>query len=139
MSLCGQIIDMLLNTSYRIPPPLASLLPSNASLLQAKELLDPSSPVSIWEYVAFISNASLYVLDEIEAVDWDIFTPVSTEAEMQELSSNYVWQKERNISTVFAGIVLEDFVTTGGDLQSVKLRIRMNSTYVHDTTLLRET
>lgn len=119
---------------------MANLLPSNASLLQAKSLLDPNSQDSIWEIVGFISNTSLSILDQINGVDWEIFTPVTSEAEMVELSSNYLGQKKRGISTVFAGVVMEDFVTShDGQLQSVTLRIRMNSTYVHDTTLLRET
>lgn len=134
------MIDVLLNSSNGVIPSLSSLFPSNESLLLAKQLLDPNSPNSIWEHVALVSNISLSVLDQIAGVDWEIFTPVTSEAEMQELSSNYLLQQQRGISVVFAGVVLEDFVMTHeGELQSLKIRIRMNSTYVHDTTLLRET
>lgn len=134
------MIDILLNSSNGVFPPLSNLLPSNASLLLAKQLLDPNNPNSIWKHVSLSSNISLSILDQIAAVDWEIFTPVTSEAEMQDLSSNYLLQQQKGISVVFAGIVLEDFLTSQeGELQSVKLRIRMNSTYVHDTTLLRET
>ena len=60
--------------------------------------------------------------------------PMESEEELVNLAENYTLQKDYNITTVAAGIVFDDTSE-----RTASVRIRMNSTYVHDTTLIRET
>lgn len=62
--------------------------------------------------------------------------PMASEEELVQLAEDYNWQKELNITTVAAGIVFDN---TSDPERTASVRIRMNSTYVHDTTLIRET
>ena len=76
-------------------------------------------------------------------INWDIFTPVATEEEMEERAEDYRWQEENEV-TVVAGLFFDDIPEEGeegegacpGMLQP-KLYLRMNSTAVHDTTAFR--
>ena len=51
------------------------------------------------------------VQGSLTAVDWDIFLPVSSEAELERLAGDYRWQEDNGI-TVMAGLVFKDL--TGG-------------------------
>ena len=72
-------------------------------------------------------------------VDWDVFLPVETERRMEELAGDYNWQQANNISFVAAGIVFTDLPQEDVPLTTATFKIRMNSTFVHDTTTFRET
>ena len=61
--------------------------------------------------------------------------PMESEEELVDLAADYDQQKDHNITTVAAGIVFDD---TSDPERTASVRIRMNSTYVHDTTLIRE-
>ena len=102
-----------LSPSFPSPPPLLLL-----SLL-------PSLPLSL---------SLQYILDTLALFDWDIFMPMESEEDLVNLAEDYDRQKDNNITTVAAGIVFDN---TTERIASV--RIRMNSTYIHDTTLIRET
>ena len=80
------------------------------------------------------------IRDSLTAVDWDIFQPVSSEEELEEKASDYQWQVDSGI-TVLAGLVfsgLPEGEEGCGGMAQPKLYIRMNSTLVHDTTVLKE-
>ena len=83
--------------------------------------------------------------ESLRVADWDIFTPVSSEAEIERLSSDYAWQEENKI-IIMAGLVFTDIPDSGGEgegegvcagISQPRLYIRMNSTLVHDTTRYR--
>ena len=87
--------------------------------------------------------------ESLRVADWDIFTPVSSETEMERLSSDYAWQEENQI-VIMAGLVFTDIPDSGGEgegegegegvcagISQPRLYIRMNSTLVHDTTRYR--
>ena len=102
-----------LSPSFSSPPPLLLL-----SLL-------PSLPLSL---------SLQYILDTLALFDWDIFMPMESEEDLVNLAEDYDRQKDNNITTVAAGIVFDNTSET-----TASVRIRMNSTYIHDTTLIRET
>ena len=65
--------------------------------------------------------------------------PVNTPQDLEELAADYGRQKELNITTVAAGIVFGLPDTPTSDFTNASVWIRMNQTYVQDTTLIRET
>lgn len=80
------------------------------------------------------------IRDSLTAVDWDIFLPVASEEELEERASDYQWQVDSGI-TVLAGLVFTDLPEGQegcGGISQPELYIRMNSTLVHDTTVLKE-
>ena len=106
---------------------------------QAKLLLDPSNPQNIWVAVGNAANISQAVLDTIASFDWDIFIPAPSEDQMSVLAGNYTLQHELNITTVIGGVVMENFeLDSVGQLQSVDIRVRLNSTYIPATDVLRQ-
>ena len=56
---------------------------------------------------------------------------------MEELAADYDWQQSNNITIVPAGIVFTDLTQEDFKLTSATFKIRMNSTFVHDTTKFR--
>ena len=85
------------------------------------------------------ANVSKAILETIASFDWNVLIPATSEDQMKVLASNYTLQQELNITTVLGGVVMENFVLdSGGQLQSVDIRIRLNSTYVPATDTLRQ-
>jgi len=69
-----------------------------------------------------------------------MFMPVDSVQDLEELAGDYILQKKLNITSVAAGIVFDGLPsTTTSDFKTASVYIRMNQTYVHDTTLVRET
>ena len=58
---------------------------------------------------------------------------------MEALAVDYNWQRRNNITIVAAGIVFTDLPEEDSRLTSATFKIRMNSTFVHDTSTYRRT
>ena len=81
----------------------------------------------------------------MRAINWDIFTPISSQEEMVDRAEDYEWQDQNQV-TVMGGLVFDD-VPEGGvggaeeacpGISQPKVYIRMNSSLVHDTTTFRQ-
>ena len=64
---------------------------------------------------------------------------MENETRLEELAGDYNWQQRNNITFVAAGIVFTNLSQEDLSLTSATFKIRMNSTFIHDTTTFRET
>ena len=106
-------------------------------------LLDINAKDNIWKRLDDVIERSNSTLEFISLFDWDIFMAVDDEETIEQLSMNYDERQKRNISFVYAGIVFDNLhnVDEGNDTAvppKVRMRLRLNSTFVHDTTLMRQ-
>ena len=111
------------------------------TLVQSANMFNPYRPDNIWNVLARASIISQQVDNVLGQFHWDVFTPINHEDEMEPLASNTSAQLERNITSVFAGIVFDGNVynfSYDGKLRNVSFAIRMNSTFTHDTNTLKE-
>lgn len=156
-------MNELVESDQEIP----GLSPDNLTAIQYS--LNESNPDNVWDtlqdihdvaevcstvYCNLFTNMFVVVivcLQKVEmnlrAIDWDVFTPVSSEDELVERAEDLQWQFDEEI-IVMAGLVFDDVPEGGGKggdsegeregacpgLSQPKLYIRMNSTLVHDTT-----
>ena len=113
---------------------------NNDSLLHAKALLNESTPGNIWEIMTRVHEESAGIHDALATFDWDVFLPLPSEEAMEELASDYAEQEKREISHIVAGVVFDKDLPSEmtSDLTNTTVKIRMNSTFVHDTTVYRE-
>lgn len=70
-------------------------------------------------------------------VDWDMFYGVENETEMEKWAADYSLVQKANFTYIFAGVVFPDIPTDPVDLRNVTVKIRMNTTYVHETDVIR--
>lgn len=113
---------------------------TNQSLLNAKTLLNESAPGNIWEVMTNIHDQAEGIHDSLATIDWDFFMPTPTEEAMEELAANYAAQERKGITHIAAGLVFSKDLPPEmtPNLTNVTVKIRMNSTFVHDTTVLRK-
>lgn len=114
-----------------------------SNLLTFYNLLDVNADDNIWKRLDEIIDGSKTVLKFIKVFDWDIFMAVKDEDAIERLSMDFTERQRHNISFVYAGIVFDSLynvdeknVTTIPP--KVRMRLRLNSTFVHDTTLMRQ-
>ena len=98
---------------------------------------------NIWIRLEEVIDVSQSVLDFIDLFDWNIFMPAKDEETIERLSMDYTERQEHNISFVYAGIVFDNLHNADERNAStvppkVRMRLRLNSTFVHDTTLMRQ-
>ena len=123
----------LLRASLLLAP---SLLGNYSDLLS---LFNPKRPFNIWEQLEQASAVAQETQQGLRTVDWDFFMPVASSLEMEQLAANVSQQKEKGISIIFAGVVFpDDIEEQQHPLKNVTISIRMNSTFVHETDILRE-
>ena len=110
------------------------------SLLDAKRLLNESAPGNIWEIMTVVHNQSAAIHDVLATFDWDVFLPLPSEEAMEALAADYTEQDRRRITHIAAGVVFDENLPPEmtPDLTNATFKIRMNSTFVHDTTAYRE-
>lgn len=106
-------------------------------------LLDMNADDNIWKRLGEVIDGSNTVLEFIAAFDWDIFMAAENEDTMERLSMDYTERQKHNISFVYAGIVFDNLhVVDEKNISTippkVRMRLRLNSTFVHDTTLMRQ-
>ena len=102
-------------------------------------LLDPQHPLNLWEQLEQASEIAQETQQVLGTVDWDFFLPVASSLQMEQLAANFSQQKEKGISLVFAGVTFpDDIEQQQHPLKNVTISIRMNSTFVHETDVLRE-
>ena len=113
---------------------------NDESLLNAKALLNESTPGNIWEIMTRVHEVSANIHDALATFDWDVFLPLPSEEAMEELAGNYVEQERREITHIIGGVVFDKDLPAEmtSDLTNTTVKIRMNSTFVHDTTVYRE-
>ena len=113
---------------------------TNESLLNAKTLLNDSAPGNIWEIMTQVHEGSASIHDSLATFDWDVFLPLPNEEAMEALAANYTEQERRKITHIAAGVVFDKDLPAEmtSDLTNTTVKIRMNSTFVHDTTVYRE-
>ena len=113
---------------------------TNESLLNAKTLLNESAPGNIWEIMTRVHRESASIHDTLATFDWDVFVPLPTEEAMEALAANYTEQKRRSITHIAAGVVFDKNLPSemNPNITNTTVKIRMNSTFVHDTTTFRE-
>lgn len=113
---------------------------TNESLLNAKKLLNDSAPGNIWEIMTRVHKESAAIHNTLATFDWDVFLPLPTEEAMEDLAGNYTEQERRQITHIVAGVVFDKNLPAEmtSDLTNTTVKIRMNSTFVHDTTKYRE-
>ena len=104
------------------------------------DLLDPKVADNIWDRLGEVIDGGSSVLAFINMFDWDIFHPTENEDALQRLSMDYTeWQKQ-NISLVYGGIVFDNLKDENATIvpPKVRIRLRLNQTFVHDTTRMRQ-
>ena len=113
---------------------------TNDSLYKAKKLLNESAPNNIWEIMTNVHDQAAGIHDALAKLDWDIFMPMPSEEAMEDLAADYAEQERKGITHVFAGVVFDKNLPPEmtPDLTHTTVKIRMNSTFVHDTTAYRE-
>ena len=74
---------------------------------------------------------------QIALVDWDMFYGVQNEAELEKWAADYARVQYNNFTYIFAGVVFQDIPDDPEDLREVVVKIRMNTTYVHETDVIR--
>ena len=114
-----------------------------STLLDLYNLLDVNAEDNIWKRLDDVIERSNSTLNFISLFDWDIFMAVKDEGTIEQLSKNYDERQELNISFVYAGIIFDNLhgVDEKNDTPvppKVRMRLRLNSTFVHDTTLMRQ-
>ena len=104
------------------------------------DLLDPKATDSIWERLEEVIDGGSTVLAFIKLIDWDIFFPMENERTMKHLSMDYSEWLKQNISFVYGGVVFDNLKdeTAATMPPKVRIRLRLNETFVHDTTRMRE-
>ena len=113
---------------------------TNQSLLDAKTLLNESAPGNIWEVMTVVHDESAAIHDTLATFDWNVFMPLPTEEAMEALAADYEEQERKGITHIAAGVVFDENLPPKmtPDLTNATFKIRMNSTFVHDTTAFRE-
>ena len=104
-------------------------------------LLDMNAEDNIWKRLDDVIERSNSTLNFISIFDWDIFMAAEDEDTMEHLSMDYNERQKYNISFVYAGIVFDNLHNVKNDTPvppKVRMRLRLNSTFVHDTTLMRQ-
>ena len=102
-------------------------------------LFEPKRPQNIWEQIELASEIAQDTQQVLATIDWDFFLPVASSLQMEQLAANISQQKEKGISIVFAGVTFpDDIEQQQHPLKNVTISIRMNSTFVHETDILRE-
>jgi len=103
------------------------------------DLLDPNAANNIWDRLEEVIDGGSSVLSFIKVFDWDIFHATEDEKTMQHLSMDYTERQKQNISFVYGGVVFDSLkdenLTTVPP--KVRIRLRLNRTFVHDTTRMR--
>ena len=144
-----QLIDLLLTLNsgavgsipaYQFNELAQNITLNNNTLLNARTLLNESAPGNIWEIMTRVHEESSSIHDSLATFDWDVFLPLPTEEAMEDLAANYTEQERRGISHIIAGVVFDKDLPPEmtSDLKNTTVKIRMNSTFVHDTTVYRE-
>lgn len=144
-----QVIDALVaaNDGTAFPLPASSLnnvgqniTITNQSLIRAKTLLNESAPGNIWETVTRVHEQAASIHDSLAIFDWDVFLPLPTEEAMEEMAADYTQQKRKGISHIIAGVVFDENLPAEmtPDLTNTTVKIRMNFSFVHDTTAFRK-
>jgi hypothetical protein len=115
------------------------------NLTQLQEALDPANPNNLWFTLQDVHDGAQQIEESMRAINWDIFTPISSQEEMVDRAEDYEWQDQNQV-TVMGGLVFDD-VPEGGvgraeeacpGISQPKVYIRMNSSLVHDTTTFRQ-
>jgi len=104
------------------------------------DLLDPEAADNIWDRLEEVIDGGSTVLAFIKLFDWNIFYPMENEDAIKHLSMDYSeWQKQ-NISFVYGGIVFDNLKDENATAvpPKVRIRLRLNETFVHDTSRMRE-
>ena len=106
-------------------------------------LLDANADDNIWKRLDEVIDTANTTLKFIEVVDWDIFMPAEDEETIERLSGDYTERQKYNISVVYAGVVFDNLYGVDEKNAStvppkIRMRLRLNSTFVHDTTLMRQ-
>ena len=70
----------------------------------------------------------------IDFVDWDVFHGVQSEEEIEDWAGSFSRVRAANYSYILAGLVFPDAAEDATDLT---IKIRMNTTYVHETDTIR--
>ena len=107
------------------------------------KLLDPNADDNVWNRLDEIVDNSHTILELIDVFDWDIFMAVEDESSIERLSMDYTERQDRNISLVYAGVVFDNLDNVSENNVTsippkVRMRLRLNSTFIHDTTLMRQ-
>ena len=143
MTLDGEEVPVNCSGSY-IPSLILqsqSEMTTFTTLLDLYNLLDINAKDNIWNRLDDVIERSNSTLHFISLFDWDIFMAAEDEDTIEQLSTNFDERQELNISFVYAGIVfdnLQDVKNSTPVPPKVKMRLRLNSTFVHDTTLMRQ-
>jgi ABC-type multidrug transport system fused ATPase/permease subunit len=97
-------------------------------------LFNDTAPNNLWSLLRQLRHSLDDVRDNIELVDWDFFHPVENEQELEEWAANYDRVRAANFSYILAGFVFQNALEGSTDLT---IKIRMNTTYVHETDIIR--
>lgn len=117
----------------------SQFLPIDRAMLQeVYDLLDPYQPGNVWELVRGVRDGARAVKNLIGVVDWDLFYPMESEADMIKVSGSVARRKELGMSSVFAVVVFNEDIERQDQLKRVSIKIRMNSSYVHVTDDYKE-
>ena len=143
MTVDGEVIPVNCSGTY-IPSLVLQSQPETSTFLNLRylyDLLDENAEDNIWNRLDDVIDRSNATLNFIKVFDWDIFMPAKDEETIERLSLDYDERQEHNISVVYAGIVfdnLHDVDNVTSVPPKVRMRLRLNSTFVHDTTLMRQ-
>ncbi len=89
-----QTISFLLDNNSTVLRDLVEASGNNLtleSLVEAQQLLNLSNPDNIWAVMTEVHEKAEEVAFQLSLVDWQLFMPVSSEAAMERLVSDYNW------------------------------------------------
>ena len=144
-----QILDQVI--AYREGEPVSSLggqylanLYPNVSLeqlLQVQDLLNVSSPNSIWAIMRTVHMVAYNLSEALSRFDWDVFLPVDNETAMEHLFGDYEQQAELNITYLVAGLVFDTDLPhePGNTFKYTTIKIRANFSNVIDASRYTDT
>ena len=75
--------------------------------------------------------------EQIAYFDWNMFYGVDNETELEDYAANYAKVQAEGFTYIFAGVVFPDITDDQAELKNVTVKIRMNTTYVHETDVIR--
>ena len=145
MRVDDEIVPVNCSGTY-IPSLVLQNQPETSTFLNLRylyDLLDENAEDNIWNRLDDVIDRSNSTLNFIKVFDWDIFRAAEDEATIERLSLDYDERQQHNISVVYAGIVFDNLHDVDENNASsvppkVRMRLRLNSTFVHDTTLMRQ-
>ena len=112
---------------------------SREQLTEVNKLLDPDNPKNLWVLLERAKAASASTKHLLSQFDWDVFKPVASEEEMERRARTTLPVLTRGNDTVFGGVAFQGNMSSIERPKVVSFSLRLNTTFVHDTSEVTST